>query len=323
MGFAAFGSRLVLAGGLFSDPKYRYASKPSYVLEIDPEARSGVPWHPLSLLSSASGCMIPDMKVDVRTRPYCMQEIDGKLYFLSMAIFEVFDPKTKVWAPLPRLPMRNRSFHSCSVLGSKIFVTLRDEGIPGGITFIFDAASPRRSWTSLEPLLEFYRTDKYYYPEVLVVDLDDDDFEKLMFTYSDRNGKILVYHTLLSNNGEPNKIELASSIELPELPSLSQCWVISYCCCHLVDRKVCFSFLYWNQRNNVDGSVLFLTLEYAHLKSGASSPPAISSSSSTSDPSFLGGSFSVKTLGYHLFEYNFGEESPYLIWVRLGGCFVL
>ncbi|KAL6127648.1 hypothetical protein ACLB2K_071011 [Fragaria x ananassa] len=193
MGFAAFGSRLVLAGGLFSDPKYRYASKPSYVLEIDPEAR---------FVSS----MITDMKVDLLTRPYCMQEIDGKLYFLSRAIFAVFDPKTKVWAPLPRLPMRNRSFHSCSVLGSKIFVTLRDDGVPGGITFIFDVASPRRSWTSLEPLLEFYRTDKYYYPEVLVVDLDDDDFEKLMFTYSDRNGKILVYHTLLSNNGEPNKI---------------------------------------------------------------------------------------------------------------------
>ncbi|KAL6127651.1 hypothetical protein ACLB2K_071014 [Fragaria x ananassa] len=107
MGFGVFGSRIVLVGGWFEGPKFRYASKPSYVLDTSVSEPS--------LVSS----VIPDMEEETINEPF-LQEIDGKLYALSGKIFAVFDPKTNVWASLPPLPILNCSFHSCSVLGRKV-----------------------------------------------------------------------------------------------------------------------------------------------------------------------------------------------------------
>ncbi|KAL6127183.1 hypothetical protein ACLB2K_075225 [Fragaria x ananassa] len=122
MGFGVFGSRIVLAGGsTYNTPK------PSYVLDTtDSEAK---------FVSS----VIPDMEQDRRMYPPLLHEIDGKLYALSKNKFAVFDPKTKVWAPLPPLITNWTSYFSCSViLGSKIVATLMEcmEAILSALTWL-------------------------------------------------------------------------------------------------------------------------------------------------------------------------------------------
>ncbi|KAL6123154.1 hypothetical protein ACLB2K_075677 [Fragaria x ananassa] len=132
MGFGVFCYQFVLAGGWDS-----YAAKPSDVLETDPGARF-------------APSIIPVTEEYKSVYHPFLHEIDGKLYVLSIDQFAVFDPKNKVCAPLPPLPVWD-SFDSCSASGSKIFATLTDTENHRSNTFCFDVASPHRSWTRIEP----------------------------------------------------------------------------------------------------------------------------------------------------------------------------
>ncbi|KAM5557521.1 hypothetical protein ABKV19_024746 [Rosa sericea] len=302
MGFGVLGSRIVLAGGWFLNMWMRHRPTPTYVLETDQSVE------PNPRFISTRGTpnpkppyMIPELEPE-KPRPW-MREVDGKLYALSgdymeVAAFEVFDPKTNhVWAPLPSLPIWEALYSSsCAVVGTKILVTLTlDSRETVGKILCFDVAHPERSWTTLEepPWWQFHSVFPDFYNEVLVLDLEDDDCEKLLFTYDFEYCQIRVSSMKLSNEGEPKCIQPLDEIDLPdEFKNLDDFLATSYSCAHLGGRRVCFSFVHLL-------TLLVFTFEFSYSTSGI---------------------FSVKALGHRLFEYYSNEE---LSSVKLGGCFVL
>ncbi|PRQ60321.1 putative galactose oxidase, beta-propeller [Rosa chinensis] len=308
MGFGVLGSRIVLAGGWFLNMRMGHKPKPTYVLETDQSVE------PNPRFISTRGTpnpktpyMIPELEPE-KPRPW-MREIDGKLYALSgdhigYAAFEVFDPKTDhVWAPLPKLQIRKLpietkglSLSSCAVVGTKILITLPLKSRVGVVKMLcFDVAHPERSWTTVEepPWWQFHSVFPDFYNEVLVLDLEDDDCEKLLFTYDFEYCQIRVSSMKLSNEGEPKCIQPLDEIDLPdEFKNLDDFLATSYSCAHLGGRRVCFSFVHLL-------TLLVFTFEFSYSISGI---------------------FSVKALGHRLFEYYSNEE---LRSIFLGGCFVL
>ncbi|KAL6131084.1 hypothetical protein ACLB2K_069462 [Fragaria x ananassa] len=289
MGFCVFRSQITLPGGCFlsPDPKIYFAPKPLYVLDTTAS-------EPRFVISSK----IPSMKRDRMPLPW-LREIEGKLYALSAENFSVLDLITKKWCRLKSLPFPCEHF-SFSVVGSMIFAT----HTRSCITYCFDVKCSFK-WTEIGDLFRFEGACNYH-NNTLVLDTEDDS-EKLMFIFG--YSQILVHRILQHPGSVSCEFELVASIDLPEFPCLSECDddLSSYSSAHLGDRKVCFSFLYWNVAQV--RSLLVLPLEFTYSKSGADF-------SSTSDQSSLRctcvrGSFVAKALGYHMFKYDYIDDESY------------
>ncbi|XP_004287426.1 PREDICTED: uncharacterized protein LOC101304124 [Fragaria vesca subsp. vesca] len=293
MGFAVFGSRIVLAGGWFLHPKIKHPM-PTYVLETDPTEEPN-PSFISTTSSSRPRYMIPQLKGHKKSQIW-LREIDGKLYALSgtdskQMIFQVFDPKAKPeWDRLPAPPFDDWSafyyFSSCVVVGTKIILTTKKER--EFKTLCFDVAHPK-GWTSLEaPCSDPLCVSPEFYNPVLVLDVKEDQngFDKLMFTFDNGDNQILVSRMKLSDEGVPVSVESVAELDLPDNRDIEP---TSYNFAHLGDQTVCFAFM-----DIFTLHVITFNFTYAP--------------------------FSHKFLGHMFNKFNSREE---LSWINISGCFVL
>ncbi|KAL6134224.1 hypothetical protein ACLB2K_066457 [Fragaria x ananassa] len=224
---------------------------------------------------------------------------------------------------LPSLPTGDdlswEAIHPSNVaaVDTKIFVTLFTEEETEGQILCFDVADPKATWSDREPRI---RDDmgvfQEIFNEVLVVDSEEEEDEKLIFTFDYE--KIIVSRMVLSAQGEIVEfIELVAKISLSG--PLEGFKGAAYSCVHLGGQQVCFAF-FWVT------TLYELTSKYSYSKSAAS-PPLLSSSAAASDSEILtcnsiSGSFSVQTLGLRLFEYNTSQLQDIYV-LNMGGCFLL
>jgi hypothetical protein len=335
MGFGVFGSQLVLAGGGKSGGCLRGTTR-VYVLETDSSVGDGT----LKFIKGPN----PRVGGDKRKRPkphYVLPElqagkcvpllvgIKGKLYALNtlptdhsdFPIFEVYDPETKLWTALPDPPFDTLStecsgFFSCAVVGTKILVSPWIIGL-GRPVFCFDVAEPTAPWR--ERLVHDRDLWKGF-PDGLVLDLEDDDDDKIMFSRFG-GASIKVFRMKLSNDERiPLVLECVATMTLnPDFIPYSLVFTFA----HLGGRKVCVTLLdnwiHYKMRG------IFFTFEYSFLKSAASPE-----SSHSEDPYFTlrreynssFRSFSAKSLGWRNVEYNWSQDS-FPCYAELCGCAVL
>ena len=262
MGVGVFGSRIVLAGGRGVHPSRTYVFETDASVEPNPR-----------FIRSGRKYVIPGLPGGPKIRPW-LGEIDGKLYALSGRVceqegptFKVFDRKTKAWASLPSLPVGNISWDSIrpsnvAVVGTKIFVTLRTRYETEGRLLFFDVADPKATWSDREPRIrDEMGVFHAMYNKVLVVDSEEEEDEKLIFTFDDE--QIIVSRMVLSPEGETDCIERVAEISLPG--ALEGVEGTAYSCVHLGGQRVCFAF-FWRETLHV------LTFNYSYSKSAASPP---------------------------------------------------
>ncbi|KAK9931380.1 hypothetical protein M0R45_018661 [Rubus argutus] len=336
MSFGVFGSRIVLAGGCKSDR----GTTEIYVLETDPtvEPRPKFIEGPGEQQREAKPQYAIPKFNGGKSSPF-MVEVKGKLYALTgspftcseFPTFEVFDPENKVWTALPDPPlgnpvsMKDPGSFTHAVVGTKILVKSQRSPL-----LYFDLADPLKPWGVLTP-------HHHGLPPclALVLDLEDDDDHKLLFTLEWNH--ILVDLMIVSTESEIYSIEPLAEINVPYGFQAD-----SYSCADLGGGIICFVLM--NLGEYVKMPVLFMTFQFSFSKSAASphfssstgSPPSCSSSDSPhsggnsgSDPDFLYRvlsdirSFSVKSLGCRIFEYNWSEESSHPLYAELVACFVL
>ncbi|KAL6141112.1 hypothetical protein ACLB2K_059403 [Fragaria x ananassa] len=104
----------------------------------------------------------------------------------------MFSRLIQVWkASLPSLPVGDISWDAIrpsnvAVVGTKIFVTLRTRYETEGRLLFFDVADPKATWSNREPRIrDEMGVFHAMYNKVLVVDSEEEEDEKLIFTFDD------------------------------------------------------------------------------------------------------------------------------------------